>query len=158
MIDIKLETETINFTYRVAAIIFYKSKVLMQRNSFFDYITLPGGKCTLGETSSEAVIREIKEETGMNCKYIKTRAVIENMFHSDFDNRNRHELLFICELKIIDESDISDKIIFNLESKYESKQYFEWIELKKLKKYNVKPNFLQNIINNDQLSFIVNKD
>lgn len=157
MIDIKIQTENSNFVYRVAALIILNNKILVQKNNTYDYVTLPGGKCMVNETSNEALKREIFEEMGLVVDHIKTKAIIENFFHSDFDNKNRHELLFINEVKVLGEVDTS-KIILNLDDKYDDNQYFEWMNISDLEKVNIKPSFLLNIINSNELLHIINDE
>lgn len=57
----------VNVTY---AILYDKTneKILMVKNKGENgsYYTLPGGAVKLGETLEEAVIREVKEETGLH--------------------------------------------------------------------------------------------
>lgn len=53
------------FRYRAAAIIIEDGAVLMARNDVDDYYYSIGGGVHLGETSEQAVIREVYEETGV---------------------------------------------------------------------------------------------
>ena len=59
---------------RVCAAIINEDCVLMVQHRENDriYWTFPGGEVEIGEIPEEAVIREIKEETGLDCKIIRT--------------------------------------------------------------------------------------
>lgn len=50
---------------RVGAIIMKNGKILMVGNDSADYLYSVGGRIKFGETSEEAVIREVYEETGV---------------------------------------------------------------------------------------------
>ncbi len=60
--DLTLKTREGYFNYRVAAVIIKDDKILAQRNTKTNEYYLPGGRVTFGETSEEALLREIKEE------------------------------------------------------------------------------------------------
>lgn len=78
---------------RVAAWIQHENQLLV--STFPDgSISLPGGRMKFGETSIEAVRREIQEEIGESLENPKLFAMIENFF--DLDQRF-HELLFVFQ-------------------------------------------------------------
>ena len=54
------------------------------------YYTLPGGAVKLGETLEEAVIREVKEETGLHIN-VKGICSISEAF---FEERDHHAIFF----------------------------------------------------------------
>lgn len=54
------------FRYRAAAIIIDNGCVLFARNDMNDYYYTVGGGVHIGESSEEAVKREVFEETGIN--------------------------------------------------------------------------------------------
>jgi len=46
----------------------------------------PGGKVESGETLEECALREAKEETGIDCKFIKFVSTVHNLFENDFSS------------------------------------------------------------------------
>ncbi|MGB8218042.1 MAG: NUDIX hydrolase, partial [Candidatus Methanoperedens sp.] len=60
-----------------ALIIFERKLVLIRRGNppFKNYFALPGGFVELGETVEAAVVREAKEETGLDIEIIKLLGV-----------------------------------------------------------------------------------
>ncbi|MCI9280865.1 MAG: NUDIX domain-containing protein, partial [Bacilli bacterium] len=89
--DIKIENDENVFNYRIAIVIKNNSKILVQKDDKVSHITLPGGRCELGETSIETSIREFKEETGIDIKYLRSIGMIENFFTSSFNNKKYHD-------------------------------------------------------------------
>ena len=64
--DIRIKNDKYSFHYRVAGLIEKNNKFLILQIEGYDYYILPGGHVLLGESSYEAIIREIKEEVGID--------------------------------------------------------------------------------------------
>ena len=58
-----------------------KKQVLMARESIDGKWTLPGGWADIGDTPREAVIKEVREETGINAKPVALLAVFDKRVH-----------------------------------------------------------------------------
>ena len=89
-ININIEDKVLN--YRVAGIIKKDNKILVNERVDIDYVSLIGGRAKIGESSVEALLRELKEETGYDTKHIKTLGIVENFFTSRYDNKEYHEI------------------------------------------------------------------
>lgn len=53
------------FNYRASGIIIYKNKILLAQAEHSNYHFLPGGRINFHESSSQGMIREIKEELNL---------------------------------------------------------------------------------------------
>lgn len=85
------------FTYRVAAIILYEDNILLVQNKEYDCYYTVGGKVKFGESTEEAVLREVMEET--QCKYeIERLAFIQERFFC-MGNSEHHEVIFYYRMK-----------------------------------------------------------
>ncbi|WP_079708677.1 NUDIX hydrolase [Paraliobacillus ryukyuensis] len=99
--DLSIDLNEGKLNIRVAAWIEYNGKLLVCQ--FPDGArSLPGGRMQYGETSEEAIKREIFEETGVALVHTKLFAVIENFFQY---KQGFHELLFIYKGEIPFQSD-----------------------------------------------------
>ena len=83
--DCTFKTERGNFNYRVGLIITNGRKILMARNpneerAFYYSV---GGRVRFGESLTEAALRELKEETGIDCEIDRLAAIHENFFTCD---------------------------------------------------------------------------
>lgn len=116
------------------AIVIIDGNVLLQRNVQRDDFALPGGHIEKGETVKQSLIRELKEETGLDIEPGKLVYVNENFFEQD--GEEFHEIGLYFQARII--SEIGDKI----ESK-ESHIDFWFIGLDSLPQMNVYPSFLK---------------
>lgn len=61
-----------------------------------------GGEVHPGEQSRDAVIREFREEIGLEVSELSLRGVLENRF--EFDGRPHHEIVFVYEGRFADET------------------------------------------------------
>jgi len=86
--DIKIDNITENFKFRVNGVLVHDNEVLVvkiQKNPFY---CLPGGHVKLGEDTQNAVIREIKEETGYNSHINKLITITENFLEKKENKLN----------------------------------------------------------------------
>ena len=61
-------------------------------------LDLPGGFADIGETSEQGVIREVKEETGLNVKKVRYLFSIPNKYrYSDFDIPTL-DMFYLCQV------------------------------------------------------------
>ena len=88
------------FNYRVGAIILNKTKLLMAYNRSFDQYYTVGGRVKLHETSEEAMLREIYEETGVKAEIDNLGFIQENFYK--MNNAPYHELSFFYYIKPFD--------------------------------------------------------
>ena len=70
---------------------FMHRKNVVRNKDYQEYYTFPGGGLEEGETLEEGVIREIKEEFGINVKVIKRLYELENT------KPHMKEYFFLCE-------------------------------------------------------------
>ena len=103
-------------------------------------------------------MREFKEETGINCSFVKSLGMIENFFVSSFNGKKYQEILMINEIKFVDHNLYSMKEIPNIEEKKKEHLKFIWMTQEELKNLNFKPEIIFEIINNDSFTHLINKD
>ena len=101
--DITIDLEDWRINCRAAGVIIHNNKILLHRDINKSYYALVGGRIKFGETSDEAIVREIKEELGKDVEIIEFITVVENLFK--LNNRNYQEYLFIYKLEFKNEKD-----------------------------------------------------
>lgn len=152
--DINFKWEDYTFNLRVAALIRYENKILVEQNTDVDYYGLVGGRCKLGEDSITAIKREIKEETGEDTEYIRSVGIIENFFTSRYTNSPYHEILIIHELKFKNPKVYQKEMLINEEEPKKAKFY--WKEIASLKK--CKPEIAFRHLLDKEFFHIINKE
>jgi ADP-ribose pyrophosphatase YjhB (NUDIX family) len=61
-----------------------------------------GGRVEFGETSTEAIVREVREELSMEITDLRFLGVLENIF--EFDGDDGHEIVFVYDARFADSS------------------------------------------------------
>ena len=147
--DIRIRESDAQFTLRAAALIIDNDRLLLVRDNAHDSYYTPGGKVRMGESSQQAVLREIKEETG--CTFTLDRLVFVQERLFTFDQKRHHEICFYYLLHLPDHS---------LPHGTHTDQPFEslhWLHIGNLSKHKIVPSFLCERINNlpDQPQHII---
>ncbi len=77
-----------------ALIVNKEGKILLTKSrKWFDKYTLPGGHIEVGETMKDAVIREVKEEVGLDVEVAEMLLMQEAIFAEEFWKR-KHFIFF----------------------------------------------------------------
>lgn len=109
-------------------------------NKFFYY--LPGGHIDFGESPSDAVTREILEETGFRADNVMFLSSFEYKWNFEGDHVccHTHEINFIFRVEIssIDSHTQIEQI--------EPHVAFKWLELKNLAQIDLRPTLLKELI------------
>ena len=90
--DIKIMNGDYKFKVRVSGIFIFNNKILVNKYDENSYC-LPGGTVEIGETSEEAILRELKEEINLNFKINSFMGITENFF-TNFKKQKTHGIDF----------------------------------------------------------------
>lgn len=129
MKDILFDVDGVLFSYRVGGVLIKDNKILLTKGG--DDYSLPGGHSQIGETSRETIIREFKEETGLDVEPLNVISTYENFWK--WDDKDCHQLCIYYKLKMVDET---KELVPNPDT---NDTKFIWFELKDLKNINLYP-------------------
>jgi len=123
------------------ALVYHEGRILLNRcmSRFGEYYALPGGGQKNGELLTEAVKRELKEETGLSVKPIRMCAIYECISQRRSDENN-HKLycIFLCSLA--DEKAVSP-------TEPDACQIDQqWVPLEEIRHINLFPRIVRNNI------------
>ena len=129
------------FRYRAAAIIVEDNCVLFAGNEVDDYYYSIGGGIHLGETSEEAVKREVFEETGVEYEVDRLAVIHENFFigSSELKGVDCHEIALYYMMKPKGNKNLNSQSL----TKSGVKESMHWIPIDELEKYNAYPSFMK---------------
>ena len=138
---------------RAAALIVKDNNFLAVKSSDYDVYYTVGGGIEVNESSEEAVIREVYEETGYMLE-INRLAFVQERFH-EVDERKYHEIVFFYLMQINADFDIPENR--NTDQK---KETLHWIPIKDLGKFNLVPKFLKtkSFVNVTSIEHIISKE
>ncbi len=154
--DLTLKTKEGYFNHRVAGVIIKNNKILAQKNTKADNYYLPGGRVMFGESSEEALAREIKEELKINITDYKPIWVNECFF---IENGKKYHEVGMYYLVNIDNTSFN-----HFEDEFETKENarvntYDWLDIESLSNYKLYPEFIkQEVKNIGNLKLIVSHD
>ena len=111
---------------RVGAIIMKDGKILMVDSEKNDYLYSVGGRVKFGETTEEAIIREVWEETGVRMEIDRLGFVHENYFVGDspvHSGKLIYEISFYFYMKVPEDFSLKNNIF----TEGYGKEYLKWI-------------------------------
>lgn len=114
----------------VGALIFNKDGrfLLVKSHKFHDMFVVPGGHIELGEKAEDALIRELKEETGLHVFDIEFLGIQEFIFDKAF-YKKRHFIFFDYACRTD-----SDEVVLNDEA-----QDHAWVTIEESREMPVEP-------------------
>jgi len=148
---IKITSGNKIFKYRVSAIVIKQDKILVDFIKDFPYCNLIGGYVNLYESSSDAIIREFKEETNIDINIKNLFGIVENFF----TNNKKQQVHEISVFYLVDGNiPTNDFIINEIEQRNNINHNYKWIKFSALKENNFKPNFIiDKLLQNDHSFF-----
>ena len=143
------------FFYRVAALIIDNNKLLVAKNVDHPVYYTIGGGININETSEEAIIREVMEETGLKLSINKLTYVQERFLK--INNEKFHEVVLFYLMDIKEKINILD----NTFTDQGNKETLHWFFLEDLKNVDLVPEFLKYKLldkNNNGIEHIITKE
>ena len=135
--DLKIDIDEIRLNVRVGVIMRHENKVVIEISTVGANSVIPGGRIKINEHSKDALIRETKEEMGLNLdkNRLTQIKVFENFFA--YDKKNVHEIYFLYEYNLNTKEFDYIKNIGN--NKDNSTTFFTFVSKFDLDKYNLLP-------------------
>ncbi|MCH5351611.1 MAG: NUDIX hydrolase [Clostridiales bacterium] len=145
------------FNYRVGAVIIDDGKILMVKTDKTSYYYSVGGRVHFGETASDAVLREVYEETGLKLEIDRPLFIHENFFTLQGTSTRYHELSIFYLMK---KSNDIKTIRSGSTTDQGDKEQLVWLPIDSLSEYKVYPDFFAKELAAlpDSVKFMLTKD
>lgn len=144
--DINVECENGRFKLRTSGVIVKDGKMLVDRARRFDGFVFLGGHVEVGENTRDAILREAKEELGIEVRIIKLICINENIYPLANSDKVAHEISYYYLLEPIEMLQMNDFENMEIDHGVEITHHYSWIPLDKSKEYNVRPNWVADMI------------
>jgi ADP-ribose pyrophosphatase YjhB (NUDIX family) len=144
------------FLCRVAGVAVHEGRVLLHRSEHDDFWALPGGRIEVGESSTQALRREMLEEVGAEVTVGRLLWVVENFFqHYPLDQSpdttisiDHHEIGLYLEMEVPDH--MTDVTSFGgrelVGTSDEFALEFRWFDQAGLGDFDVRPSRLEELL------------
>ena len=140
--DITFETEAGRFNYRVAAVLLDGERILAMHDERSPYWYLPGGRVRMGERAEDAVLREVREELGIEARILRPLWLSQSFFNEDVAHVDYHEL---CLYFLLDAAG-TDLLLRGDRFRGPERRHvhdFQWLPFERLKDEYFYPLFLK---------------
>lgn len=150
--DIGMKTPDGDFTLRAAALIINNGQFLAVRHNNYDCFYTIGGRVHVNETSTEAVVREVYEETGYLFS-VDRLVFIQERFYN-VNSAHHHEVVFFYLMKP------TDVQIENGTCTDQQEEKLYWLPVDELQYTDLVPDFLRTALANipQEVVHIISKE
>lgn len=145
--DITFRTPEGRFNYRACAIIVHGDRLLAMKDEVSPYYYLPGGRVSLHETAEDAVLREVREELGIDARIVRPLWFNQSFFVEDVTGERFHELCLYFLLDITHTDLLTRGDTFR-GTEAHHRHIFEWLPFDRVEREYLYPLFIQKHIRN----------
>ncbi len=143
--DLSFDTAQGRFNYRVCGVILRDGKLLAMRDENSPYYYLPGGRVRFRERAEDAILREIREELGVDAKISRPLWLNQAFFEEDVTKLHFHELCLYF-LMDISETDILSRGETFAGTEAGHSHRFTWLPFERLEGEYLYPQFIKKAI------------
>jgi 8-oxo-dGTP pyrophosphatase MutT (NUDIX family) len=135
--DVSFRVGSYRFNYRIAAIIEHNGRYLLSTVSGLGFWFLSGGRVKAGESSLDAMGRELREELGIDIPVMQLVWTVENFF--TLDGEDFHEVSFYFKVSLPQNTGLVGEESFVRDPGLA----FRWFDLEAIQAIDLRPRFLK---------------
>jgi ADP-ribose pyrophosphatase YjhB (NUDIX family) len=129
------------FHLRAGAIVMEAGHVLLHRLEGDTFWALPGGRVEAGEDGAQTIVREFKEELGLNVSCNELLSVGENFF--EYEGEPHHEIGLYFSVSLPEAAEIRDTGKLHTGIEGDKRLEFRWFTCEALRQIDFRPAALQ---------------
>jgi 8-oxo-dGTP pyrophosphatase MutT (NUDIX family) len=145
--DISFRTPEGRFNYRVCAILIDGDRLLAMKDERSPYYYLPGGRVSLHETAEDAVLREVREELGIEARIVRPLWLNQAFFTEDVTGERFHELCIYYLIDVSNTDLLSRGDCFDGSERHH-RHRFAWLTFDEVDREYLYPLFIKQRIRN----------
>ncbi|ACZ39804.1 NUDIX hydrolase [Sphaerobacter thermophilus DSM 20745] len=126
-----------HFLYRVGGVCLHDGRVLLHRAVGDDFWSLPGGRCEILETATDALTREMREELAVEVTVGRLLWVVEDFF--TMDGRPYHQIGLYFAVDLPDGCPLLDTEAVHAGQEGDDYLEFRWFPLSDLDQVRLYP-------------------
>ena len=156
MKDIQFSDGNQRFNCRVNGICIKENKIFLSKLKTDEYWTFVGGKVEFDEATDAAILREYKEEVGVDLQVDKLLALIENFF--DLGGDSWHQYIFFYQLR--DDNNVLEFFEGERQIADNEDGVYKWVDLSELDNMLIKPDCSREVLNkvSQEIQHYINRD
>lgn len=136
--DVQFDCGEMGFSYRTAAVCITNNKILLQHEVGGDEYAFPGGQVSFGETASQALKRELREEMSADAQIGELLCTAEIFF--EWNGRKYQQICLFFEAELSDDVPHDGTFLSSEKSLTEAPNLeFCWIPFDRIVDYKVYP-------------------
>ena len=158
--DITFSADGLRFNYRPASARGREGPFPAARDDPCAYAYLPGGRVHAGETAEAAVLRELREELGIEARIERPLWVNQAFFTEQASRKRYHELCFYYLIDFSKTDLLARSDSFEYLEGGNRRMRYEWLTFDALESANFQPRFLKTAVRHlpDSVQMLTNYD
>lgn len=157
--DVRIFNNDFKFKFRVVGLVKNGDKYLLQAINKSAFFTFPGGHVEIGESTKEAVDRELHEEIPLSFTLGNLKAIIQNIFLTR-DGKLFHELGYYYSVEAAEGVSTDDFEAVENDKGYTKNFRYKWATIEEMKQMDVRPKIVIELLEHptNEIKHIVYKN